>query len=139
MIRNKVMTIQEFLDYANMSKKERFINEIINEFKYNKQLKIACTFGLAIALILISNTTAHAAEVNTGGIDKLGNTLLYLVRKSGRWVCLVLGLINVIKVGLSGGNEKAGDVVKVLGKYILIYATLYFFPYVLDLIEDCFR
>ncbi|MGL4875201.1 MAG: hypothetical protein ACRC30_11195 [Clostridium sp.] len=141
MRRKKIMSIPEFLEYTEMGKKERFISSVIDNFKYNKKLKLVCTFGLAIGLLLATSQSSYAAEVstvNTEGIDKLGNVLLDLVRKSGRWVCLVLGLVNVVKVGLSGGNEKAGEVIKVLGKYVLIYATLYFFPYLLDIMEEAF-
>lgn len=123
------MTISEFMNYTEKSKYERFFE--------SKEFKGMVVIGLALGLILINSTSVYAAP-NTNGIDKLGNTFLRLVRKGGYYICLVMGIINCIKVGLQGG-DKSSDIMKVLFKYVLIFASLYLLPFLFDLVEESFR
>lgn len=124
------MTISDFINYTEKSKFERFFE--------TKEFKGAVIVGLALGLILLNSKTAAAGETNLNGIDKLGNTFLNLVRKGGYWICLVMGIINCIKVGLQGG-DKAGDIMKVVFKYVLIFASLFLLPFLFDLVEASFR
>lgn len=123
------MTISEFLDYTEKTKFERFFE--------NTEFKVMITMGLAVGLILLNSTIAVAGQPNLNGIDRLGNTFLSLVRKSGYWICLVMGAVNCIKVGLQGG-DKAGDIMKVIFKYVLIFASLYLLPFLFDLVKESF-
>ena len=124
------MTINEFMDYTEQTKFQRLIND--------RAFKNTIIIGLALGLVLLNTTTTYASEPNLNGIDKLGNTFLRLVRKGGYWICLIMGIINCVKVGLQGG-DKAGDIMKVVFKYVLIFASLFLLPFLFDLVESSFR
>lgn len=133
MKRKEIMTISEFLNMTRESELERFLN--------NKKFKSVVIVGVAIGLCLINTKVTGAATntaLNTDSIDKLGNTFLSLVRKSGYWICLVMGIVNCVKVGLQGG-DKAGDIAKVIFKYVLVFASLYLLPFLFDLVEASFK
>lgn len=129
MKRKEIMTINEFLNMTKESDLERVLN--------NKKFKTIAIVGMAIGLSLL-NTKVTGAAPNTDAIDRLGNTFLSLVRKSGYWICLVMGIVNCIKVGLQGG-DKAGDIAKVIFKYVLVFASLYLLPFLFDIVESSFK
>ena len=129
MKRKEIMTINEFLNMTRESNLERVLN--------NKKIKTMAIVGMAIGLSLLNAKVTGAAQ-NTDAIDKLGNTFLSLVRKSGYWICLVMGIVNCIKVGLQGG-DKAGDIAKVIFKYVLVFASLYLLPFLFDIVESSFK
>ncbi|WP_194190355.1 hypothetical protein [Clostridium chrysemydis] len=123
------MTISEFINYTDQNKLERFL--------VNKSARNLIVSGLAVALMLTS-VQANALDVNTSGIDKLGNTFLVLLQKGGYWICLVMGIKDIISQLMKGGDN-INDVGKVIVKYVLAFGSLYMLPYLFDLASECFK
>lgn len=128
------MSISEFMEYSRINEIERNLSFVQKHFK-KEQIKIV-VISLAIALMLTS-VQANASEINTSGIDKLGNTFLVLLQKGGYWICLVMGIKDIIRQLMKGGDN-VGDVGKVIVKYVLAFASLYMLPYLFDLAAECF-
>lgn len=128
------MSINEFLDYTEKNKLERLAYQLLN----NKNFKTFIIFSLAVALILIDKQVAYATTPDLSGIDKMGRTFLGIIQHGGYWITLVMGLIDVIKQVPRGGDG-FGNIGKIIAKYILIFASLYFMPYMFDIVKDCFR
>lgn len=128
------MSINEFLDYTEKTKLERLAYQLLN----NKNFKTCIIFSLAVALILIDKQVVYASTPDLSGIDKMGRTFLGIIQHGGYWITLVMGLIDVIKQVPRGGDG-FGNIGKIVAKYILIFASLYFMPYMFDIVKDCFR
>lgn len=132
MKRKQIMTIPEFMEYSRKSEMERKM-ELVQKHLNNKKVQVVLVASLAFALCMLNSQNAYAGTPDLSGIDVLGNTFLMLVRRIGRWICIVMGLISAIKAGLKGG-----DIIKDCSKYALIYAVLYIFPWILDVIGEAF-
>ena len=122
------MTISEFMDYTEKSKLERCL--------YNKKFQKLVITSLAL-ILMFTSVQANAADLNTSGIDKLGNTFLILLQKGGYWICLVMGVKDIIRQLMKGGDN-IGDVGKVIVRYVLAFASLHMLPYFFDLAAECF-
>lgn len=78
---------------------------------------------------------AVSATGDLGKIDKAGNTILGIVRKTGYWICIVGCIIDIIKSLMQGDTK---SIAKIMMKYALAFAALYIFPWMLDLIKAIF-
>lgn len=124
------MTIAEFMDYTEKSKFERF-------FK-SKEFKGLVTISLAIGLTLLNSTIAFAGQPNLSGIDRMGSIFLHIIQTAGYWICLVMGIVSVLKE-ITKGGDNFGNIGKVILKYVISFASLYMLPYFFEIVKECFK
>lgn len=72
----------------------------------------------------------------TSPIDKLGLTLLNLIRQWAKPILVVWCLVEVIRSGLAGDAKKT---LPILMKYVIIFASMYLIPEIFDAIELAFK
>jgi len=89
-------------------------------------------------LITLMGLSLYCAKVfaATSAIDKLGWSLLNLVRQWAKPILVVWCLIDVIKSGLSGDAKKT---LPILMKYVIIFASMYLIPEIFDAVEQAFK
>lgn len=117
----------------------KFMNSLEADLSFieeNKQIFKILTVSLAFALTLATNSvTAHAA---TRSLEPLGQSLMTTIQEAGKWVILIKALIEIIKDGLQGG-ESYKSMGRTAMTYILMYSSLFFLPWVFDIVRDYFR
>lgn len=124
-----VMTKDQFLIWYENKYSYGQVN-----LKLNKRLTVMLTFVFA-NLMMINNAFAKAS-VNTASLDKVGFTMLGIVRSFGYWILLILCLIEIIKSLLSGDTKGVG---KIIVKYLLGFGALYFMPMLFDIVREAFN
>ena len=97
----------------------------------NKRMKkfVVTVLGLAFYF-----KNAYAAT-SGGGIDKLGWTMLNLIRHWAYWILLVYCIISVIKAGINGESKSA---LPIIMKFVVIFASMYLIPAIFDAIVGAF-
>lgn len=130
--RKLYMTIPEFnaiqrgeLTYKEIKKSQSLI---IN----NPRLKKVIVLAMACSLIVEKTVLA---EPNIQVISNAGQTLLSTAQVIGYWACLVMCIVEIIMAMLSHQSNKLKEICI---KYVIAFASLYFMPWVFDLIRDLF-
>jgi len=127
--REQTYTIHEFLEI------QRCNASIDNRMKYisqNKSFKRLISIGIGATLYIINNPSVAFANSGLDGLDILGNTFLTIIRRLGYWIALICAIAEIIKMASQGGGRE--EILKVIMKYILIYAALFLIPRLFDLI-----
>ncbi len=127
--KEKTYTIHEFLEM------QRENDSIDNRMKYiseNSNLKKIISIGIGATLYIINNPSVAFANSGLDGLDILGNTFLTIIRRLGYWIALICAIAEIIKMASQGGGRE--EILKVIMKYILIYAALFLIPRLFDLI-----
>lgn len=140
LIKNKTITmsISEFFQYSNneitlndiliRQQSEKIINTMITNKMFER---FAITF---IACILFCKAVHGAGDLTK--VNQAGNILLTIVRTFGYWVCLIMGITEVIKSLLNGDTKSIG---KIIAKYLLGFASFYALPWLMDIIKGIFE
>lgn len=134
------MSLNQFIDLSNNKKnltQIRFENLDLNRLLENKKFKNFLIGGLAVGIHLINTKTVFAAP-DLSGIDRMGITFLHIVQTAGYWICLVMGIVSVLKE-ITKGGDNVGNIGKVILKYIISFASLYMLPYFFDIVKGCFN
>lgn len=134
------MSLNQFIDLSNNEKsliQIRFENLDLNRLLENKKFKNFLIGGLAVGIHLINTKTVFAAP-DLSGIDRMGMTFLHIVQTAGYWICLVMGIVSVLKE-ITKGGDNVGNIGKVILKYIISFASLYMLPYFFDIVKGCFN
>lgn len=127
--KEQTYTVHEFLEM------QRGDISTENEMKYileNKNFKKIISAGIGTALYIISKPSIAFANTGLDGLDILGNTFLTIIRRLGYWIALICAITEIIKMASQGGGKE--EILKVIMKYILIYAALFLIPKLFDLI-----
>lgn len=126
------MTIPEFmavqrgeLTYKEIEKNIK--KHILNDYRIRRA---AITF-IAIQGLLTKIVFAEGLDT----VDRAGQTLLSTAQRIGYWACLIMCIIEVIMALLS---HRKDSVKGICIKYVMGFASLYFMPWVFDLIKDLF-
>ena len=102
--------------------------------KARKVLVVLVAVGLiALDLIMASKSVACINGAGLDSLDRVGNELLRIAQRFGKWVFLVVSLFNVIKDGVQGGSKDLAF--RTALKYLALYAALYAIPWLFNLIE----
>lgn len=127
------------IQYLQWKNREKTILDIKLENKGIDKTDIQKTIitGVAVGGFLLNNPTAVYA-LDLSRIDVLGNTFLSIVRKASYWIVLVVSLTEICKAAIKGGNSNS-EIVKIIVKYLLIYASLFLMPWLFDLVEEAFK
>lgn len=127
--KEQIYTIHEFLE---IQRENTIINNRIKYISQNKSFKRLISVGIGATLYIISNSTVAFANSGLDGLDILGNTFLTIIRRLGYWIALICAIAEIIKMASQGGGRE--EILKVIMKYILIYAALFLIPRLFDLI-----
>lgn len=93
---------------------------------------------IGIATVMFYSNTVYAAD-GLEKIDSVGSSILTIAQKICYWVCLIMGVTDVMKELFKGDViHNYQDIGKVIIKYILAFASVYFMPYAFDTIKDLF-
>lgn len=142
MLRKKLsMTIPEFCQLQRG-------NICIEDIEFNRQMERVATkiisnetkrklavFLLACGLMTIACISVYAATDPLKNIDVAGDTILTIVRRFARYICIIMCSVGCIKVASEGDTK---SISKICLKFIMIYGSLYIIPWFYDLIEKTF-
>lgn len=142
-VKNKeiTMTVNQFLDLTNNKKSLMEIqleNLDINKLLNNESFKKFIIGGLAVSMYMINTKTAFALSPDLSGIDKMGMTFLHIIQTAGYWICLVMGIVSVLKE-ITKGGDNFGNIGKIILKYVISFASLYMLPYFFEIVKECFN
>lgn len=116
------------------NKKQLYKLELIaKEINKNTYLKKLSVFVLA-NLLYCEKALASTDDI-LPKVDNAGWKLLNISRSIGYWVCIIMGINEIIRNLLQGDTK---TVAKIMMKYSLVFAALYIFPWILDIIKDIF-
>ena len=132
-----VMNHTQYLEWKYGNKTTTDIKLENLGIKNTRRLEKRLVIGLAVGGFIINNPS-YAFALDLGAIDVLGNTFLSIVRKASYWIVLILSLTEICKTALKGGNNQS-EILKVIVKYLLIYASLFLMPWLFDLVEEAFK
>ena len=88
-----------------------------------------------VVVMLGASLYFKSVFASTKAIDKLGWTMLGLVRDYAYWVLLLWCIIDVIKSGLGGDSKRT---LPIIMKFLLIFASMYVLPNLYDAIKGAF-
>lgn len=133
-MKRKTYTIQEFLADEH-HKEQSIIDKFVGHISKNKKLYLQLVVILAYIGLNTGISFADGITTTLVKIDKAGNNFLRISKGIGYWAILIKGVTEVVKSGMEGDKETA---IKIVLKYVMIYAVLFFFPVALRMVEDIF-
>lgn len=114
-------------------REENEIEGFATHIRNNKNLEKMFVFVTG-SLIYFSKIVS-AAENSPKGIDTLGFKLLGVFRQFAYWVCIIGCIIEICKSLMQGDHKSIG---KIIAKYVLAFAAIYFVPWIFDIIKGEF-
>lgn len=129
--RNDELTLTE-IKLINKADKE--IGKL-NKIAYNTLL--VAVAGTISAFKIYENTLTVTCMNPMSGIDSLGTTFLGIFQGLGRWVCLIMAFIELIKAVMKG-NSNTSEIFAIILKYVLVYASMFLVPYFFDIVSGAF-
>lgn len=132
------MTIPEFMQYSNgtislndiLSKRES--EHVLNTMLNNKMFQRFAIYF--IACLLFTCKLCYGADLSK--VDTAGAVLLTVVRTFGYWVCIIMGIVSIIRAMLNGDTKGIG---KIMAKYLLGFSSFYALPWLMDIIKGIFQ
>lgn len=103
--------------------------------KNKKSIIILLVFIFTFMLMTTQTNVVLARSADFSALDEGGNKILDIVQKIGYWIILIKCIADLIKHGLQGNLHQIG---KTIMTYILLYASLFFVPFILKMIEGLF-
>ena len=130
----RTYTIQQFL--ANEHHKElKIIDHVIGHLMKNKELYMQIVFILALVGLRCDISYAGGIDTLLNKVDAIGINWLKVVRRGGYWLIAIKGSAEVVQTGMNGDSQTA---IKIVIKYLLLYASLFMLIYGLDAIKEGF-
>lgn len=105
---------------------DKYLNEQLSNYKFRTKV-------ITVLAILMKEKMVHASDFAI--IDNVGLTLLQTVQKFSYYACLIMCIIEILKCLAS---KETGDITKVVTKYSLAFAAVYFMPALFDFIQKTF-
>lgn len=104
----------------------QFLQKLNGEDKGSNYKK--AVVSMATTAFLVNYPSIAFAD----GIDDLGNMFLTVARRLGYFIILTCAIVEIIKMAPSGADKE--DIIKVIIKYVLLYAALFLIPRCFDII-----
>jgi hypothetical protein len=123
---NKSVSLKNYFNRQRLAQMEKKATTIMN----NPKLKAMTVLTIGSILFLYNPVLAASNP-----FDKIGWKFFGYVRSFGRWACLILAAIDVIK-SLSAGDSKG--IAKIIFKYLIAYATFTILPWTFDMFDKEF-
>lgn len=108
---------------------ERFATHI------RKNEKLERMFIFVTGSLMCFQKAVLATTNGVKGIDPLGIKLLGIFRQFAYWVCIIGCIIEICKSLMQGDHKSIG---KIIAKYVLAFAAIYFVPWIFDIIKGEF-
>jgi hypothetical protein len=126
----KVYTFEEFFHKTDI----KTVDKIIGHMRRHKRLYK--TLIVFVAIMGLTINPVFAAGFDPSRIDVLGRRILTIIRVIGYWVVIAKGSTEVVGKAAQGDVKGAS---KVLIAYTGIFAVLYLFPMILDMVKESFQ
>lgn len=126
--------VKNFKFGADEKQVELLTNRVLSTSRGRQIVVILLAVGL-IALDVFLNMQAIPCA-NLDKLDLLGSKLLGMAQRFGKWIFLIMAVINVIKDAMEGANKDA--ITKTVVKYLIAYGCMYALPWLFELIEGSF-
>ncbi|CUP75158.1 hypothetical protein [Clostridium baratii] len=130
------MTIKEFMNYTNGDIDLYKIDKLVcNMNKTNYKILVT---AVATTLFILTKYNPVFAE-GIAQVDKVGNQLLGIAQQVCYWICLIMGIKEIITELLKGDAiHNPSDIMRAIIKYAIAFASVYFMPYLFDMIKTMF-
>ena len=92
-------------------------------------------FKLLIIAVLVMLSIELCFAGDLSGLDAAGMRVLNIIRRVGYWIILFKGLAEILKSAMSKDFHGVGQIII---QYTLIFASLWFFPWALQLGKGLF-
>lgn len=109
------------------------LDKLISHIRRNKRIYTQLIIVLAIITL---PRYSFAADINLSKIDSFGMKALRIIRAIGYWAILVKGGADI--VGHASQGDAKGAFRCAFG-YVAIFAILFLFPMMLDLVKEAFN
>ena len=122
------------LEFKSLNQKYKENMDLINS-KLNSDTKLKKIIVMTLGSVMFVNSVVNAA----GPMDKVnvaGSTILGIARTICYWLCLIGCVMEIMKSVMQGDTK---GIAKIMMKYGLAFASLYMFPWLLDLIKSIFQ
>lgn len=124
--KEKVMTVEEFLQMEKMKEIEIYISK-------DKQIEKVFVFMLG-SLMYCQNIMAKNADLSK--VNEAGGVLLNIIQTFGYWICIGLCILDLLKQLLDGKTKNTG---KIISRYIIAFSAAYVIPWLFDIIKSIFQ
>jgi len=124
-----IISIPKFLELSRNNELEKCICDMKKDYKLEKI--IVMSLGISMYVNKVANAVPNSTK-----IDILGNKFLFISRRVGYWVVLIMCIVEIIK---TIGNSDNKNIVKIIAKYLIIYASLFATPLLLDMVAEAFN
>lgn len=95
--------------------------------------------SVAYSMYYITSPIKVAAAEGLEAVDSVGFKILSIAQKVCYWVCLTMGIKDIIQELMKNDIlHNPGDIVRVIIKYSLAFASVYVMPELFDLIKASF-
>lgn len=118
-------TIPEYFEIQRQEEISK-LEKAICHIKKNKKIYQALIVSLAIVFSKLDISYAN----DMGKLDSAGFQVLGIIRQVGYWIILFKGLMEILKKSMQRDFQGVGEVVI---QYVIIFASLWFFPWALEL------
>jgi hypothetical protein len=123
---NKSVSLKNFFNRQRLGEMERKATVIMSNPRFK-----AFTVIMVGSLLFLYNPVLAASNP----FDVMGWKFFGYVRSFGRWACLILAGVDVVK-SLSSGDSKG--IAKILFKYVIAYASFTVLPWMFDELDKGF-
>lgn len=133
MINGEIAYCEDILSFDREYVKSYGAEAFATRIMYDPKIKKVAIFLIANMLML--NKAILAQDTVGARVDAAGWKILNIARSIGYWICIVMCTVEIIKCVMEGDTK---NISKIMMRYCLAFAALYFMPWMLDLIKDIF-
>ncbi|WP_142415376.1 hypothetical protein [Hathewaya massiliensis] len=124
--KEKVMTVEEFLQIERMKEIETYISK-------DKNIEKVFIFMLGSAMYC-QNVMAYNADLSK--VNKAGSVILNIIQTFGYWACIGLCIVDLLKHLFDGDTKNTG---KIISRYVVAFSAFYVVPWLFDIIKSIFK
>lgn len=136
------MSISQFLAYERgelsfkeikeINKVDSFIGNLMNDRRISKLLIFTT------ACLNISNKVLASTEDALNKVDSIGTQFLSIIQRVGFWVCVIGCILEILIAVFKKGGGK-NEILSLVFKWIIIFASFYFLPATFRFIAAAFQ
>lgn len=142
MSREIIMSIPQFLSYERgeftitqikeINKADSFIGDLMNDKRISKVLIFTT------ACLNIANKVLASTEDALNKVDKVGAEFLSIIQRVGFWVCVIGCILEILIAVFKKGGGK-NEILSLIFKWLIIFASFYFLPATFRFIAAAFQ
>ena len=135
------MSIPQFLAYERgelsieeikeINKSDLFIRDLM------KDKRISMLLIFTTACLNISNKVFASTEDTLNKVDLVGTQFLSIIQRVGFWVCVIGCILEIIIAVFKKGGGK-NEILSLIFKWLIIFASFYFLPATFRFIAEAF-